>query len=80
MDAREVALQSAINDLNIGVYTSQRAAAKAYGIPQSTLATRIQGVTNRRVSHQHRQRLSPLQEDFLVDWILKEDEIGRAHV
>ncbi|KAH8759488.1 hypothetical protein F5883DRAFT_367023, partial [Diaporthe sp. PMI_573] len=48
----------------------------AYGIPRSTLSTRIQGVTNRRVSHQHRQRLTPLQEDFLVDWILEEDACG----
>ena len=76
MDAREAALQSAISDLNTGVYSSQRAAAKAYGIPRSTLSTRLNGVTNRRISHQHRQRLTPLQEDFLVDWILEEDARG----
>ena len=73
MDAREFAIQSAISDFNAGVYSSQRAAAKAYGIPQSTLSTRVNGVQNRRVSHQHRQRLTPQQGDFLVDWILEED-------
>ena len=76
MDAREQTLQLAIRDLNAGLYTSQRAAAKAYGIPQSTLLTRISGTTSRRASHQHRQRLTPLQEDFLVDWILEEDARG----
>jgi hypothetical protein len=73
MDARELAIQSAINDSNAGLYTSYRAAAKAYGIPKSTLRNRLRGATNSANSHQHQQRLTPLQEDFLVDWILKED-------
>ena len=67
MDARELAIQSAINDLNSGIYSSQRAAAKAYGIPRPTLSARIRGATDSRTSHQHQQRLTPLQEDFLVD-------------
>ena len=73
MDAREQAIQLAISDLNSGVYSSQRAAAKAYGIPLSTLHGRLRGATNSRRSHQQQQRLAPLQEDFLVDWILDED-------
>ncbi|XPS73288.1 hypothetical protein M3J09_005438 [Ascochyta lentis] len=37
MDPKEVAIQSAINGLISGVYRSQRKAAAAYGIPESTL-------------------------------------------
>jgi hypothetical protein len=33
MDTRELAIQSAMDDLRAGVFTSQRKAAKAYGIP-----------------------------------------------
>ena len=73
MNAREVAIQSAIRDFNAGIYTSQRAAAKAYGIPPPTLSSRIRGATDSRTSHQHQQRLTPLQEEFLADWILEED-------
>ena len=73
MAAREVAIQSAIRDLNTGLYSSQRAAAKAYGVPESTLRNRLKGATNSALSHQHQQRLTPTQEDFLVDWILDED-------
>ena len=76
MDAREQAVQLAINDLNAGIYSSQRAAAKAYGIPRSTLQGRLQGATTSALSHQHQQRLTPLQEDFLVNWILEEDARG----
>ena len=71
MDARDNIIQSAICDLNSGIYKSQRAAAKAYGIPASTLRDRINGVTNKRISHQNQQRLTPEQESFLVDWILE---------
>jgi hypothetical protein len=77
MDAREHAIQSAIRDINSGVYTSQRAAAKAWGVPRSTLQNRIDGRLPRTIARQHQQRSSPEQEEFLVDWILDED--ARAH-
>jgi hypothetical protein len=37
MDHREQAIESAIADLRRGVFSSQRKAADAYGIPRSTL-------------------------------------------
>lgn len=46
MDACEQAIQLAISDLNTVIYTSQRAAAKAYGIAPSTLRGQINGATN----------------------------------
>jgi hypothetical protein len=72
MENREVATQSAIADLNSGVFTSQRQVARAYGIPRSTLQGRLEGRTNRVVAHHHQQRLTPEQEDFIVQWILEE--------
>ena len=76
MAARELAIQSAIADLNAGIYPSQRAAAAAYSLPQSTLSTRLSGSASRRSAHQHQQRLTPEQESFLVDWILEQDSNG----
>jgi hypothetical protein len=73
MDARELSIQSAIRDLESGVYTSQRAAAKAWGVPRSTLQDRLSGHLPHAVAHQHQQRLSPEQEEFLIEWILDED-------
>lgn len=73
MDNHEEAIQSAIRDYQSGVYTSQRAACKAWNVPRSTLQGRLAGRPTRATAHQHRQRLSPEQEDFLVDWILNED-------
>jgi hypothetical protein len=62
MDPREVAIELAIQDYHAGVYKSERA-----------LQDRLKGATNRATSHQHQQRLSPEQEEFLVQWILEED-------
>ena len=76
MDAKEAAIRLAIQDYHAGVYKSQRAAAKAYRVPRTTLQDRLKGATNSTTSHQHQQRLSPEQEKFLVEWILEED--GRA--
>jgi len=73
MDPKEAAIELAIQDYYAGIYTSQRAAAKAYGVPRTTLRDWLNGATDRATSHQHQQRLSPKQEEFLVQWILKED-------
>ena len=73
MGDREAAIQAAISDINAGVFLSQRAAAKAYNIPQSTISTRIRGRQSNQASHVYQQRLTPEQEDFLVQWILEED-------
>jgi hypothetical protein len=73
MDPREVAIQAAISDLISGVYTSQRKAAKAWGVPRSTLQERINGRQPNAIAHSNQQRLTPEQERFLVEWILEED-------
>lgn len=73
MNSRETAIQQAIQDLSTGIHTSQNAAAKAYGIPRTTLQDRLKGAKDTTTSHQHQQRLTPDQEVFLVEWILEED-------
>ncbi|KAF1977236.1 hypothetical protein BU23DRAFT_662854, partial [Bimuria novae-zelandiae CBS 107.79] len=45
---REAAIQATIADLNSSVFSSQRAATRAYNIAQSTLSTRVnRGAPNR---------------------------------
>ena len=73
MDLREQAMLRAIGDLDSGVYTSVRQAAKAYSVPESTLQGRHAGLLPHSIAHQQQQRLSPEQEALLVDWILDED-------
>ena len=76
MNARETAINSAINDLSAGIFLSQRAAAKEYKIPESTLRGRIKGRTNSQLSHQFQQRLTKEQEKMLVEWIFDLDARG----
>jgi hypothetical protein len=73
MDSREHALECAIRDLESGVLTSVRGAARAYGIPRSSLQSRMQGRQSHATAHSNQQRLTPEQEASLVDWILVED-------
>ncbi|USP74402.1 hypothetical protein yc1106_01676 [Curvularia clavata] len=73
MDPKELAIQNAIADLNSGIFTSRRKAAKWYGISESTIRGRQQGQQPHATAHQQQQRLTPEQETFLVDWILDED-------
>ncbi|KIJ99686.1 hypothetical protein K443DRAFT_55083, partial [Laccaria amethystina LaAM-08-1] len=47
---------------------SLRQAAKAYGIPRSTLADRYNGVGTRQQAHEFQQLLSAAQECILADW------------
>ena len=58
------------------MYSSKKAAAAAYNIPRSIFIDRINDRTNARASHANQQRLTPLQEEFLADWILEEDARG----
>lgn len=73
MNAREVAIESAIADFIGGKYKSQRAAAAAYGIPRTTLQSRLNGSQPTAIAHASQQRLTPDQEALLVDWILLQD-------
>lgn len=77
MSDRERAIQQAIQDFHSGKFASQRAAAAAHKIPRSTFRSRLDGGTSdSRSSHTHQQRLTPAEEQFLVEWILEQDLQG----
>lgn len=76
MDTQDAATQSVQEDLNSGIFTSQRKAAAAYAVPESTLRGQRLGLQSHTISHSNQQRLDPEQEEFLEEWIIQED--GRA--
>jgi len=76
MDPKELAIQSAIADVESGV--SQRKAADYNGVARSTLQERLNGRQGHAIAHQDQQRLTPEQEDFLADWIISEDARNQA--
>jgi hypothetical protein len=51
-------------------------AAQMYGIPKSTLSTRLNGRGCRADQTQPSQRLSDYQEGQLVQWILRQEKLG----
>lgn len=76
MALHEQAMQSAIVDYDSRIFTNLRAAARAYDLPESTLRARRGGATNTNAGHAHQQRLTPDQEEFLVEWIIEQDKNG----
>ena len=78
MSDKETLVQQAIRECESGAFSSIRAAARAYGVPVATLAHRMQGRRTRRESDADRQRLTPRQEEALVQWILEQSDLGSA--
>jgi 4-hydroxybenzoate polyprenyltransferase len=56
--------------------SSVNKAAAAHGVTRSTLQDRIKGTTTPRQANEHRQKLSPIQEKRLRDWILVQADLG----
>ena len=75
-DAREQRIQSALSAIQGGQRVVQ--AARDWGLPPRTLYNRLRGATTRRDVKALEQKLSPAQEEILVDWILLEEACGRA--
>lgn len=78
MDYREEDLQRAIAALKAGEFTSKREAARVFGVPRQTLLDRINGKVTRREAQSYLQNLTPSEEEFLVEWIIDEDSLGRV--
>lgn len=78
MANREHDIQLAIEAFENGEYASVQAAARAYNVPRSTMQARMQGRTNRRRSHESKQRLTQRQEQLLSEWILEQDFQGQS--
>ena len=57
---------------------SIREAARQFNIPQSTLATRLNGTTNRSDIRANNHKLSILEEQSLLKWVISMDSRGAA--
>ncbi|KAJ5261124.1 hypothetical protein N7478_009036 [Penicillium angulare] len=68
----------AVKDIKDGRINSLRAAAKLYDIPHTTLATRVNGVQSRVDIRPNGHKLTQLEEDSLVEWIISMDTRGAA--
>ena len=68
----------ALSDIKDGRVASLRAAAKLYNIPYSTLHTRAGGRISRGDTRPNGHKLTQLEEDSLVEWILSMDSRGAA--
>jgi hypothetical protein len=55
---------------------SKRALAAAFDVPESTLRTRLQGVRSRDATTPVNRKLSSVEEQSLVQWILDLDSRG----
>jgi hypothetical protein len=53
-------------------------AASQWGVPYETLRNRLHGAVPISTAKESFQRLSPSQEQYLVDWIFHEESCGRA--
>ncbi len=56
---------------------SVRKAERDYGIPRSTLQNRIYSHVSMKEAKEYYQRLSPVQEQHLTDWVLTQEAIGQ---
>ncbi|KAF7569858.1 hypothetical protein PtrM4_122730 [Pyrenophora tritici-repentis] len=74
--SREGRISLAIASYHNNPKQSIRALAKAFDIPQSTLHTRIHGVQPRSETVSVNRKLSPIEEQSLVQWILDLDRRG----
>jgi len=75
---REGRILLAIRDLQNSKITSIRTAAARYQIPRTTLTRRLQNVQSRTDTRPNGHKLTVLEEDTLVEWILSLDSRGAA--
>ena len=68
-------VQYALRDIANGM--SERKASLDWGVPRPTLHERIEGRVSRSESHAHLQRLAPVQEQRLIDWVLVQESLGQ---
>jgi len=72
----ENALAAALNAVDRG--DPIRRVARDYGIPRTTLQHRLAGRQTKTTAHTFQQKLSPVQESRLAEWICIQDTLGLA--
>ena len=75
-DSKESRVQMALDALKKVQFKSQRAAALAFDIPETTLCWWIRGVVSRPQKTANCQKLSDTEESTLLAWILDMDKRG----
>jgi hypothetical protein len=73
---KEGRLSLAITSFNRNPYQSKRALSLAFDVPESTLRSRLQGILPKSATVSVRLKLSPVEEQSLVQWILDLDRRG----
>ena len=71
---KEGQIALAVQAYNQGYFSSQRAAASAYDVPESTLRSRVKGIRTRCDSEPRNRKLTTTEESTLVQWILSMDQ------
>ena len=66
---REARIQEALQGIKSGQYKSVNAAAKATGIPRSTLEYQQKGGQSNYNAHTNQQACTPEEEQALIEWI-----------
>lgn len=69
-------VEIALKEYREGKHESERAAAKAHGIPPSTFNNRVKGGKSVAEAHEPFQRLSTAEEKALVNWIIRMQATG----
>jgi hypothetical protein len=57
---------------------SKKKAGLEFGVLYSILQDRVNSALSRQESHEHQQRLSLVQEDYLTQWVLTQEALGLA--
>jgi hypothetical protein len=73
---REGRIALALQAYKTGYFTSLRAAANAYDIPESTFRSRLKGTPSRHGLRPTNTKLSATEETALIKWILSMDKRG----
>jgi len=59
-------------------FTSLRGAARCFNVPESTLRTRLRGTKNRAETRANGYKLTEIEEESLLKWVLSMDSRGGA--
>jgi hypothetical protein len=74
--SKEGRMSLAITSFQNNPYQTKRTLAAAFDVPESTLRTRLRGILPRHETTPVNVKMSPLEEQSLVQWILNLDQRG----
>jgi hypothetical protein len=73
---REGRISLAVKAIQNGQIKSVREAAHVFEVPQSTLQDHLNGVKFRKETRANSYKLTPIEEESLIKWILSLDQHG----